>query len=614
MTSRRLALLLAAILLLTGCASTCVADTQTPASIAAINTKDMDFTFSDRELAGTYEARKAVTITGSGSTAAIEGSGAALSGGAVRITQEGVYLLSGEFSGLPVHVVAGDNDKVQLVLDNASITCPDGPALLIESADKVFITLPEGTQNTLSDGAHELSADAEASQPDAALFSRADLCINGSGALGVSGLTKHGIVSKDDLVLVDCTLTVSAVSTALDGKDCVKVIGAAITVEAGSNGLRSDNAEDGNRGFIYLKDCTLDVMAGSDGIQAQTVLMAENAVVSIVAGGGASQRIRYADGSWKGLKSGGDMLLSGGSYTISSRDDCIHSNSSIVITDGVFSLSSGDDGVHADTDLTITGGDLVVHQSYEGLEASKLTIAGGHIDVTASDDGLNAAGGADGSAMGNRFGRGMFSNGVGEIIISGGYTVVNASGDGIDSNGSISVSGGVTLVSGPVSGGNASFDYDGSATVTGGVLIATGPSGMAQNFSSAEDQGAMLVSFGSRAGRESIALTDADGVVLAAFTPVNAYQCAVITAPGIQQGQTYTLLAGCEVAGADDNGFAQGTAASGGTLIDQITMTELLYGGNGGFGMWQQPGQRQNPNQHQNQWQNRPGGGNRHGW
>ena len=131
-------MLLTAFLLLTGCASTCVAAAQTPASIAAINTKDMDFTFSDRELAGSYEARKAVTITGSGSTAAIEGSGAALSGGAVRITKAGVYLLSGEFSGLPVHVAAGDNDKVQLVLDNASITCPDGPALLIESADKVL--------------------------------------------------------------------------------------------------------------------------------------------------------------------------------------------------------------------------------------------------------------------------------------------------------------------------------------------------------------------------------------------------------------------------------------------------------------------------------------------
>ncbi|MBQ7849659.1 MAG: carbohydrate-binding domain-containing protein, partial [Clostridia bacterium] len=460
----------------------------------------------------------------------------------------------------------------------------------------------------VTDGAYELSS--ESSQPDAAIFSRADLCINGSGTLRVSGLAKHGVVSKDDLVLANCTLVVSAVSTALDGKDCVKASGTNLTVTAGSNGLRSDNAEDESRGFVYLKDCTLSITSGSDGVQAQTVLQVERSAVTVTAGGGASQRIRYADGSWKGLKSGGDMLLSGGTYTISSRDDCIHSNSSIVIADGIFSLSSGDDGVHADTDLTICGGEITIHQSYEGLEASKLTIAGGHIDVTASDDGLNAAGGADGSAMGNRFGRSMFSNGVGEIIISGGYTVVRANGDGIDSNGSITVSGGVTLVSGPTNSGNAAFDYDGSAAVNGGILIATGPMGMAQNFSTAENQGAMLISFNQQQSGKTIALTDDKGVVLASFTPAASYQSAVITAPGVQQGQRYSLLTGCTVEGADEYGFAQNTTVTGGVLIEHVTMDSLIYGGNGGFGMWQRPNQRQNNNQKQN----RPGGDKRPGW
>lgn len=605
----RLSCLLLALVLLTGCAFQSVAATQPDATDAAIDTKEMDFTFTQRELAGSYEAQKAVIITGSGSTAAISGTGAAVSGGAVQITKAGVYVLSGEFSGLPVHIAAGDKDKVQLVLSGASITCPDGPAILIQSADKVFITLPEGTENAVSDGAYDLAADTETSVPDAAIFSRADLCVNGSGALSVSGLTRHGIVSKDDLVLVDCTLQVSAASTALDGKDCLKISGATVAVEAGSNGLRSDNAEDENRGFIYLKDCTLDVTAGSDGIQAQTVLQAESVRLTVTAGGGAAQRITYADGSWKGLKSGGDMLLSGGAYTISSRDDCIHSNSSIVIADGTFSLTSGDDGVHADTNLTITGGDVTIHQSYEGLEASKLTIEGGRIDVTASDDGLNAAGGADGSAMGNRFGRGMFSNGVGEIIISGGYTVVRANGDGIDSNSTITVSGGVTLVSGPSSSGNAAFDYDGSATVTGGILIATGASGMAQNFSDAEGQGAMLLTLDRLQSGSSIALLDAKGRVIASFRPENTCQSVVITAPAIQQGQTYTLVSGGTVEGADEHGFAQDAAISGGTTLAEITMDELLYG-SGGFGMWQQPNRWQQPNQKQN----RPGGGDRHGW
>lgn len=606
---RRLSLLLT-LLLLTGCAApsadpaepeatlpvpTAIAgSTAAPAPItapaemnASIDTKEMDFTFTQRELAGTYEAHETVDILGSGQTAEIRGKGAALSGGTLTISKEGMYRLTGEFNGIFLRIAVDEQEKVQLVLDNAQITNPNGPAIYIQSADKVFITIPGNTQSSVSDGS-SYSLEDGGTAVDGAIFSRSDLCLNGTGTLTVTGQCKHGVVSKDDLVITGMTLEVKAVSTALDGKDCVKVSGASIHVDAGSNGVRSDNAEDASRGFVYLQDTTLTVNAGSDGVQAQTVLICESSVLNITAGGGSGSSLHSADGSWKGLKSGGDMYFSGGSCTISSRDDCIHSNSSIVIADGSFDLSSGDDGVHADTNLTISGGSLLVSKSYEGLEASKLVISGGRIEVTASDDGLNAAGGADGSALGMRFGRGMFSNGVGEIEITGGYTVINAKGDGIDSNSSIRVSGGVTLVSGPVSSGNAAFDYDGEATVTGGVLIATGAAGMAQNFSSAENQGAMLVSFSPMASRETIALTDANGLVLASFTPVNPYQSAVITAPGIQEGQTYTLLTGCTVTGADDHGFAQNTTTSGGVLIDQITMSSLLYGG--GQGMRNRPG------------------------
>lgn len=591
---KRLALLLA-LLMLTGCTANGTADTQPSAPTAAIDTKEMDFTFTDRELAGSYEVQKAVTITGTGSEITISGSGAAEADGTLLISKAGTYILRGAFTDLCVTIRVGDSGKVQLVLDSADIAHADGPAILVDAADKVFITLPEGTQSSIADGAAYTSSD-DNSAPDAAIFSRADLCINGTGSLTVNSQYKHGIVSKDDLVIVGCTLEVTAVSTALDGKDCVKVADAALTLNAGSNGVRSDNAENENRGFVYLRDSTLAITAGNDGIQAETVLQAENAHLTVTAGGGSGYSLRSASGSWKGLKSGGDMLLNGGSYTVSSRDDCIHSNSSIVIAGGTFSLASGDDGVHADSDLTITGGEITISKSYEGLEASKLVIAGGHTSITASDDGLNAAGGADASGMGNRFGRGMFSNGVGEIEISGGYTVVNASGDGIDSNANITVSGGVTLVSGPTSSGNAAFDYDGEATVTGGVLIATGASGMAQNFSAAENQGAMLVTFTQRQG-SSIALVDESGRVVASFSPATVYQSAVITAPAVQEGQRYTVVTGGQVEGADNFGFAQDAALSGGTTAAEVTMTSLLYGGGGGHGMW-----------------NRPGGGGSGGW
>lgn len=599
---KRLALLLA-LLLLTGCTArepestgrvvqTSIIPTATAAPLPAdfseaIDTKEMDFTFTDRELAGTYEAHKAVEIIGSGASCTINGAGATLDGNTITITNEGAFRLSGTFTDLLLTISAGESDKVQLVLDSAVMTNQSGPCIYVQSADKVFITLPEGSQSSLTDGASYAFTDGD-TVVDAAIFSRTDLCINGAGTLTVNGQYKHGVVSKDDLIIAGSTLNVTSASTALDGKDCVMTTGATLTLSAGSNAIRSDNAEDENRGFVYLTDSAITLTAGNDGVQAETVLICRNVTLSATAGGGSGYSLRSADGSWKGLKSGGDMWLGGGSYTISSRDDCIHSNSSIVMEAGTFALSSGDDGVHADTNLTVNGGEIAISKSYEGLEASKLIINGGRHTIVASDDGLNAAGGADGSGMGSRFGRGMFSNGVGEIEINGGYTVVNATGDGVDSNSSIRVTGGVTLVSGPVSSGNAAFDYDGEATVTGGVLIATGASGMAQNFSSAENQGAMLVSFNQRLS-SSLALVDESGQVVVSFTPETTYQSAVVTAPAVQEGRTYSIISGGSISGADEHGFAQNASITGGSTVAEVEMTSLLYG-SGGFGMWNRPG------------------------
>ena len=549
---------------------------------------DFDLTFSNRELSGEWETRGLVTITGEGSTAGISGgSGAVLSDGVLSITKDGVYLITGTLTDVRIHIEVTKQEKVQLVLQDVQITNSTGPAIVIEEADKVFITVPADATATLSD-AETYYGVAASEGWDGVIFSRADLCLNGSGTLNVTTSHKHGVVSKDDLVITGLTLNVTASSTALDGKDCVKATGATITVTAGTNGIRSNNDKDADRGFIYLKECNITIEAGNDAVEAENALITEDTILNILSGGGQTRSVRYAEvGSWKGLKAG-DIRLSGGSCFIDSRDDAIHANRSILITSGSYTLASGDDGIHADKALTIEGGDIHITGSYEGLEASTLTIAGGQIDLTATDDGLNAAGSADSETMGNRFGRRMMSNGVGELIITGGYTLVKASGDGVDSNNSITVSGGVTLVSGPVSSGNAAFDYDGTAEVTGGVLIATGAGGMAQNFSDAQGQGAMLVTF-SRSQNSSLALLDASGKALVSFTPANPYQSVVITSPDIAQGQTYTLLSGGEAEGADVNGFAQNAAISGGTSIASVTMESLLYG-SGGMG-------------------NRPGGG-----
>ena len=555
---------------------------------------EFDFTFTDRELSGTWQSKNAVNISAHGDTCRISGKSAKLDGNTLIITDEGVYILSGTFNGR-ILITAGDKDKVQLVLNEATITSPTGPAIQVDSADKVFITAAEGTENQIADS---VSYDAESA--DAAIFSKADLCLNGPGSLTVCGNYKHGIVSKDDLVIAGTTLTVNAASTALEGKDCLLMTATTACITAGSNGLRSDNAEDETRGYIYISDSCLTITAGTDGLQAETLLRIDNAIMTITTGEGSGEvaaaqprhdpwggwgrfgsTVTESTGSWKGLKAGKAIEIHGGTYSIDSQADCLHSNGNLTITDGAFTLKSGDDGIHADNELLISGGNIVITQSYEGVAASKLTISGGSIDITASDDGLNAAGGADGSATADRWGRGMFSNGVGEIVISGGYIHINAMGDGIDSNNTIHISGGVTLVSGSPSGGNAAFDYDGEATVTGGVLIATGSSGMAQSFTAAENQGCMLFGLnGGPAGR-NLAIVDANNRIVAAYTPENSYSAVVVTAPGLQVGSTYTVVIDAIIGNADEHGFAVAASYTGGTALGSIEMTTALQVGSG---------------------------------
>lgn len=570
-------------LLLTGCSHA-----ESPAAqqeeIIFADTSGMDFSFTERELAGEYEPASATAIRSESGSISIDGRGVRISGRNLIIEDEGTYILSGSFDGVMLTVSVPEDEKVQLVLEGAGLHNAEGPAIYIRSADKVFLTLAEGTENSLSDGA-EVSLEDDGSSLDGAVFSRSDLCINGSGSLTVSGNAKHGIVSRDALVIANCRLDVTAVKHGLHGKDCVKLHGADVRIVSGGDGIQSDNDKNANRGYVYLEASKLKIIAGNDGVQAETVLKITGSDISISSGGGSGQALTEADGSCKGLKAGQDILLEGGSISIDSRDDCIHAGGNAAVYGGTFSLSSGDDGLHADEGVLFSGGSMEILKSYEGVEGSRMHISGGELRVTASDDGLNLAGGNDSSAMGERPGRGMFDVEDGAIEISGGRIFINAQGDGIDSNGTVAVSGGVTLVSGPTNSGNAAFDHNG-ASVTGGVLMAAGSAGMAQGFSSAENQGALLVTFDLQAAGSSIALCDAAGSVVAAFTPEKEYQSLVVTAPGIQAGESYILLAGAALTEADENGFAQTGTASGGAELSRIEMDSALYnsGGSGGRG------------------------------
>ena len=262
--------------------------------------------------------------------------------------------------------------------------------------------------------------------------------------------------------------------------------------------------------------------------------------------------------SIKGIKAVADLTIYNGAFSIDSADDAVHSNSNVTIYGGTFSLATGDDGFHADDTLTVSGGSIDIMKSYEGLEGLHVLVAGGDISMTASDDGINAAGGTDASGIGGirggdafhghgAGGPGMGGASNGSIVISGGTIHINASGDGIDANGSLEITGGTTVVSGPFQGDTATLDYDTSAIITGGTFIGTGAAGMAQTFSDSE-QGVIAVNAGNQIEGTKIMLEDEDGNLILEHEANMSFAVIILSSPDVKKGETYKITVG-EISG-----------------------------------------------------------------
>ncbi|HIS67852.1 MAG TPA: carbohydrate-binding domain-containing protein [Candidatus Gallacutalibacter stercoravium] len=571
---------------------------------------DYDLTFTARDLDVGYEESEATVITLQGQSATVSGEGAAVSGGEVTISAEGSYVLTGELSEGRIVVNAGEADKVQLVFNNASLHCSTSAPVYIKQADKVFITLAEGSKNTLTDGeSYDLTGEED--NIDGVIFSKADLTINGAGALAITGSYKHGIVSKDDLVITGGSFTITANGQGLSGKDCVKINDGSFVINTQADAVQSDNAEDASRGFVYIAGGDFTIDAQGDGIQAETALIISGGSFAVTTGGGSANASTQADGSFnpdwgnwgggpgqtaqaedteetasaKGLKAGVLLQVSGGRLQIDSSDDSVHSNGAATLSGGQITISSGDDGIHADGALRLEGTGVIIEKSYEGLEGANITITGGEIAVTASDDGLNAAGGNDASSQGDRPGQNNFAaNSEYFISIEGGSLTVDASGDGIDSNGGFYVSGGETYVAGSTNSGNGTLDYASEAQITGGVFVAAGSAGMAQGFGESSTQCSIFYDLSSTVQDGSqLVLTDAAGNEVLCFTPQKAYQSLVLSAPALTQGESYTLSAGGQSQEITLTGVVTSNTSGG--------MGEVPGGGMEGMGgMGNQPG------------------------
>ena len=276
------------------------------------------------------------------------------------------------------------------------------------------------------------------------------------------------------------------------------------------------------------------------------------------------------EASTKGLKSGGDLSVSGGSITVNSSDDCIHANGSITVSGGTFQLSSGDDAFHADDTLTVSDGDITVSQSYEGLEGHLIYLSGGNISVTASDDGINAGGGSF-AMFGRRFGaEDTDDSSLPLLKISGGTVHVNADGDGLDSNGDLIVEGGNIIVDGPTNSGNGALDSGsengGHIVCNGGTILAIGSSGMAETFEKNSAQCSFIKNLSETmpAGTQ-IAITDESGKTVFEHKSVKSFNSIVFSSPELVIGSTCTITVGNQT--------------------ETITIESISNGSSSGFGM-----------------------------
>ena len=286
------------------------------------------------------------------------------------------------------------------------------------------------------------------------------------------------------------------------------------------------------------------------------------------------------------MKADVDITITGGTLNIDSSDDAVHSNNSITIDGGILNLASGDDGMHSDASLVINNGEVNITQSYEGIESAVLTINDGIIHVVAGDDGLNGSGGADGSSLNGRPGQNNFNFSANAgLAINGGSIVINAAGDGIDINGSITMSAGLVIVNGPTNNGNGPLDYLGEFNITGGFIVAVGSSGMAQSASNTSTQYSILHNYDTtQATGTMIHIESQDGADILSFTPAKEYQSILISSPELQNGATYIFYSGGSSSGMEVDSLYSSGDYTPGTQVASYTITSIVTGSSdGGF-------------------------------
>lgn len=491
------------------------------------------------DLDESWSEGKATIIKCNGESSEISGNGIQADGNILKITQAGTYVFSGKMSDGQIQVNADKNDVVHIVLGGLTASSGSSSVIYGIQSKKIVITLAKGQENVLNDASSYVYKNVSEDEPNACIFSKDDVSINGEGSLEIYGNYGDGICSKGDLKIINGTYRITAAQNGLQAETVLQINGGSGSITSGGG---SSNASYDENGQIQEK---WGQWGGQMGEQEPADSEMPGDGRTPVEESGITTEDSGSSDSAKGLKGGVGIYLNGGDFTIDSSDDSIHCNGSVTVNDGTYIMDSGDDGIHADQALRINGGILQINKSYEGLEGMTVDIRDGEINVTSIDDGINSAGGSD-TLKNGRPGQNSFaSEDDCWIRISGGDIYVKASGDGIDSNRNLYMDGGMLVVEGPEDSANGTLDYEGKAEISGGTFIGTGSSGMAMAFSNSSTQCSVNVVVDTMLPSGTmVTVTDSSGKDILSVSPTKSFNCIQISSSLLVYGEIYTVTYG----------------------------------------------------------------------
>ena len=505
--------------------------------------------YSDKALDADWSEKDAdAVISFDGDEINVSGSGASVSGTVLTISDKGTYVISGTLKEGQIVIDNENDENIRLILNGVDITCSTDAAIKALNAKNVYITLADGTANTVTD-TRSASDSEDEDTADAAIYAKCDLIINGSGTLNVTGGMNDGIKSKDDIAIISGTINVKAADDGIVGKESVSVKDGTINVSCEDDCIKSSEDEDSTKGYIIVDGGTFTLASNSGhGFNSVFAFVMNDGKVDIT-------------NSNEGIQSL-NIVQNGGDINVVASDDGVN------VSDKRASASSSDNSGQTsavDTAVQTDDTDTYVETTAYGKGGGRGTMSGngmpqmGHGPQmqggSISGNGMHERGTMSGNGMpdggkgnfgGGGMGGGSMENADGCLVINGGTLTVKAGGDGLDSNGDILINGGTTTVIGPTGDGDTAIDKNGVWEQDGGVVYAQGSSGMVESVDADISSGTYVSTTFSSAVAEGteITVTDSDGNKVMSFTSEEAVPFVYFSSPDLKEGASYTITAG----------------------------------------------------------------------